>query len=332
MLPKEPWLAHRGITGNWPCFGRPTTVHADNGLAFRSNMLHRVCGEYHIGLTFRPLKTPQYGGHIEAFNKTLARKIHEIPGSTFFDVQHRGEYPSEDRASLTLEKFEKWLCEAVLEYHEEFHEGIQASPLSRYNEAFVIQKDALPIAAPEKFTDEKQLRIDFMPFVEQTVQQYGVQLWKVRYSHSILRPFVNSKIPGRYATKRTFRFHYDPRDVSHIFFYHPDLKQYFPIPYQNISNPKMSVWECTHANKELRKAGLEKIDEIAIVKHVRNRREIEAAAAKQSRSARRNAARVQSAERVPALSVVESSVTLLRQAEEQSDSRRVMRPYIVEDF
>ena len=139
MLPKAPWLASRGIEDPWPCHGRPVAVHADNGMAFRSKMLQRVCKEYQITLEFRPLKRPEFGGHIEALNKTIARKIHEAPGTTFFDVADRAEYPSERLAGLTLEEFERWLCEAVLEYHEEFHSMISGSPRARYTEAYLIK-------------------------------------------------------------------------------------------------------------------------------------------------------------------------------------------------
>jgi putative transposase len=324
MLPKGPWLAKKGLSLEWPCSGRPIAIHADNGLAFQSKMLHRACREYKMTLEFRALKTPQYGGIIEAFNKTLARKIHELKGTTFFGIDHRAEYPSEKLAFMPLEHFEKWLCETIFEYHEEYHSKLQCSPRARYDEAYREDDEKLPLLKPEKITNEERLRIDFMPFDTRTIQSYGVQFWYVRYAHPILRRYVNATAGGKNAAKREFRFHYDPRDISRIYFYHPDLEQYFAIPYRNRSNPSMSSWECVFASKELEKEGRAKIDERAIIESVKRRRAIEADAAATSKSARRNVQRVASAKAtsVP-LAVVPSEATV---------THRIIRPLIAQDI
>ena len=331
MLPKDKWLAQRNVVGSWPCHGRPITIYADNGMSFKSRMLLRTCREYGVNLRFRPLRNPHFGAHIEAFNKTIARYIHELKGSTFFDVKHKAEYRSEDHASYTLEEFERWLTETILQYHETFHSGISSSPISKYNEAYVLSRDSLPTAQPEKFTDEERLRIDFLPFVEQTIQQYGVQLFKMRYSHPILSPFVNARIAGSKSNKAKFRFHYDPRDISRVYFFHPKLLRYVAITNHDVTNPRMSLWEWKLAAAELRETGLAKIDERAIVDRVKKRRAIESEADRKTKAARRNVERRRTAAIVtPPLTVL--AAVPLRVAEADADRSRPMRPYAVEDF
>jgi len=331
MLPKGPWLAVKGVNLEWPCFGRPAELHVDNAMEFRGKMLHRACREYKIALNFRPLKTPEYGGHIEAFFKTLSRKIHELPGTTFFDVEHRGEYPSERKASMTLDDFEKWLIHTIFEYHEDFHSGIKCSPKSRYAEAFMPNGDSPPLATPEIPEDPERLGIDFSPYEERTIQKYGVQFWKIHYYHPVMKKFINAKALGSKGSKQRFRFHYDPRDISHIYFYHPDLKQYFPIPYSNITNPRMSAHEVLEADRYLRKLGKSKIDERAIVECVKKRRAIETEAAAKTKRARRNSERVRTGQgAVPRLSLVKNLP--LKVVSAKPVEPRILKPYAIEDL
>lgn len=325
MLPKPEWLTSIDAKVDWPCYGRPATIHVDNAMEFHGKMLHRACLEYTIALQFRKLRIPESNGHIEALMKTLSLKIHELEGTTFFDVAHRGEYKSEKKACLTLQQFERWLALAIAEYHESFHSEIKDSPKHRYRAAFQQGPNRLPLATPELFDDATRLRIDFMPYEERTVQQYGVQLFRIRYFHHVLRRFVNAK--GE-VKKRKFRFHYDPRDISRIYFYDPELEQYFPIPYADGTNPSISKWESIEAERHLVKAGRANIDEAAIMEIVKQRRAIEQEAASKTKAARRNSERVSSAAAIPKLSVVNGDIA--KHIVEQAGPR-VKRPFLVED-
>jgi putative transposase len=52
VLPKEKWLKALNVTFDWPCWGRPSCVHADNGPDFRSDALKKACLEHHIDMHF----------------------------------------------------------------------------------------------------------------------------------------------------------------------------------------------------------------------------------------------------------------------------------------
>jgi putative transposase len=51
--------------------------------------------------------------------------IHRLPGTTFSNTQERGDYPSEELASLTLEEIESFVLRWVVDvYHQKTHRGL----------------------------------------------------------------------------------------------------------------------------------------------------------------------------------------------------------------
>jgi putative transposase len=133
VLPKETWLAKRGIAGSWPCWGFPARIHLDNAKEFHGEMLRRACEQYGIMLEYRPVAQPHMGGHIERLLGTLLRALHELPGATFSSPQQRGSYDSEAKAVMTLGELERWLTEYIVGvYHAKRHRGIGTSPLQRW--------------------------------------------------------------------------------------------------------------------------------------------------------------------------------------------------------
>jgi putative transposase len=61
---KAPWLARLGIEASWPS-GLPEAVHLDNAAEFHAAALVRGCEEHGIAISYRPVATPHYGGHVE---------------------------------------------------------------------------------------------------------------------------------------------------------------------------------------------------------------------------------------------------------------------------
>jgi putative transposase len=108
---------------------------------------------------------------------------------------------------------------------------------------------------PRRIIDEDRLRLDLMPYFERTVQTYGVVLDEVHYYSDVLRRYVNAKEPDQPRTKRKFTFRRDPRDISTLYFYDPEVKDYFRIPYRDTAHSPMSIWEFREARRRLEKQG-----------------------------------------------------------------------------
>ena len=288
ILPKETWLEKIGVEGTWSSWGFPKAIHADNAKEFRGDMLVRACEEYGMNLEWRPIGKPHYGGHIERLMGTFGTEIHDLPGTTFSNTTERRDYDSEKEAVMTLRELEKWLVTFIVgEYHERFHEGINTTPAAKWREGLLGSSEKPGTGLPLQVIDGDKLRLDFLPAIKRTVQQYGVQLDEVYYNHDILRRYINAKDEKNHCYKKSFTFKRDPRDISEIYFYDPELKQYFAIPYRDTSRPAISLWELREIKSELKRQGKSKVNETMIFETREKLREQEETAVKLTKSVRR---------------------------------------------
>lgn len=287
ILPKERWLEELGLDNvEWPCWGVMGVIHMDNAKEFRGDMLKVACNEYGIDLLLRPVKTPHYGGHIERLMGTVSKELTKLPGATFSNPKERGEYDSEGRAVMTLKELEQWLVLFVAKYHHRLHGGIGMSPLQKYREGLLGGNGRPPRGLPARRIDEEKVRLDFMPFVERTVQAYGVVVDDVHYFSDVLRPWVGASDPNNPKASRLFRFKRDPRDISQLYFLDPISERYFAVPYRDASLPPISLEELREARKAAKDAGYKDPDERILFDLVARQRDIVDQAAEKTKSAR----------------------------------------------
>lgn len=295
LLPKEAWLDKVKVEGGWPCWGVPGALHLDNAREFRGEMMQRACEKYGIRLEYRPVKTPEFGGHIERLMGTCMRKVHTLPGTTFSNPQQRGEYDSAKMAALTLREFEQWLTTYLINiYHKTVHKGINQIPYERFRDGILGTPDQPGTGLPERLYDETQVRIDFLPAIKRTVQYYGVQIDHMQYYADVLRSYVNRLEPssGKQKLKQLLTFKRDPRDITVLYLLEPDTKFYHRVPCRNTSRPEISVWEFRAAVRQLRKQGVEKLDEDSIFAAHDQLREFELAAVERTQRMTKSARRM----------------------------------------
>jgi putative transposase len=264
ILPKDTWLARHEINTPWPVWGIMDTVHADNAKEFRGSMLHKACEEYRIDLHWRPVARPHCGGHIERLLGTLNHEIHTLPGSTFSNPVARGTYDSEQHAAMTLSEFERWLSILIVEiYHQRLHSELGITPLQKYEEGIFGTDERPGRGLPERLLDETELRLTFMPYAERTVQPHGLVIDEIQYYDDVLKPWIHSTDPHETTGKRKRKFivRRDPRDISRVYFYDPELKRYFEIPYRNTVHPPISVWELREVRRTLKEEGRKLVNE-----------------------------------------------------------------------
>jgi putative transposase len=287
ILPKETWMARLGCADiEWPFYGVPDVLHMDNAREFRGNMLRVAANEYHIDLHLRPVKVPHYGAHIERLMGTVSEDLKSVAGATFSGPDEKGEYDAEGNACATFDELEQWLVIFFARYHRDIHRGIGTIPLAKWREGILGTKGKPGRGLPPRRNDTEKVRIDFMPFEERTVQDYGVVNDKVHYFHDVLRPWMNAPHPKNPRQKRKFRFRYDPRDISQLYFFDPDLKRYFAIPYRDSSLTPVSMWELRAAQKAAIKLGMDQYNERDVFELINRQREIEEKAAEKTKAAR----------------------------------------------
>ncbi len=282
---KEFYLKSLGIEGVWPIQGLPNTIHTDNAAEFRGSNLEKFCSIFNINLMFRPKGQPFYGGHVERAIRTLNSHIHRLPGSTFSNPTERGEYNSEKKAVFTLKELEKYIAEWIVNiYHKSPHKGINGkTPLQIFEEK--ISSPDFPgmrLLTPQEL---KLAKISLLPGESRTIQKTGVSLFNITYYDDILVPFIKPTAPNK--KKESYLFRYDPKDLSKIYFYHPELKEYFEIPYRNLSHPSISKWELEVAKKELKAQNKKYYDENDIFATIEKLRQMEEEAANKTKLHRR---------------------------------------------
>jgi putative transposase len=91
------------------------------------------------------------------------------------------------------------------------------------------------------------------------------------------------------AKRRQFLFRRDPRDISVVHFWDPDLRRYSAVLYRNIAHPPMSVWELRELRRRLHESGTAQIDEVAIFAAYERLRDREARAATETKRVRLHA-------------------------------------------
>jgi putative transposase len=246
ILPKELLMSKYDVPGSWPCWGIMRSIHVDNAKEFRGAMLQRVCEQYNIELNWRPVKKPHWGGHIERLIGTLMKESHDLPGTTFSNTKERKEYDSEKKAALTIKEFEKWLITFITNvYHNRIHKSLGMSPLQKYTEGIFGKGEQKGTGLPKRILDDRKIKLDFLPYEERSIQEYGVVIDHIHYYHDVLRKWIHAIEPGsgKSKLKKKFIFKRDPRDISHVYFYDPEAKQYYEIPYRDTSKPPITIWE-----------------------------------------------------------------------------------------
>jgi putative transposase len=107
---------------------------------------------------------------------------------------------------MTFSELEKWLVLFFGRYHRKVHSGIGTTPLTKWREGLLGTKGKPGRGLPARRIDEEMLRINFMPFFERTVQNYGVLIDDVHYYHDVLRPWINAKHPELKSIKENSAF------------------------------------------------------------------------------------------------------------------------------
>lgn len=164
ILPKAPWLAERKVEAECPVHGLFSRLHLDNAKEFRSEALRRGCEQYGIGIDYRPVRTPHYGGHIERLIGTVMGKVHLLPGTTFSNVSAKGDWDPEKTAAMTLPELERWLAHAIAGlYHRTVHRALGITPLAAWERGIVGDEATPGRGEPVTVADSRRLLIDFLP-------------------------------------------------------------------------------------------------------------------------------------------------------------------------
>jgi putative transposase len=195
---------------------------------------------------------------------------------------------------MTLAEFERWLAITIVEiYHQRRHREIGTTPLQKYAEGIFGSAERPGRGLPDRLLEERRLHLDLMPYAARTVQPHGITIDAIQDYDDILRPWISAADPsdGRGKRKRKFIIRRDPRDLSQVYFYDPELTQYCEIPYRHTAHPPISVWELREARRRLKAEGQKAVNEARIFDAYNRLRGLETEAIHATKKARRAAQR-----------------------------------------
>lgn len=288
VLPKDGWLADVAVRADWPCWGKMRKIHCDNAKEFRGTVIGRACQDYNIVVEHRPPREPRYGGHIERGFRTWLTRAHRLKGTTFSNIEQKGDYDSERRAVMTRAELEKWFTIYVAKvYANSFHNGIKTTPLAKYKEGLLGTDNRPGIGLPDRIAEPTAFMLDFMPFKERTIQEYGVVIDHIFFWDDALRPWIHATDPKDAKRARKFTFRINPRDMREVYFRDPVSKTYVAIPYRDRTRPPVSRWEIQAAEKRLREAGYARVDQALIFEAIEEMHRVEQESELKTKKARR---------------------------------------------
>jgi putative transposase len=184
-------------------------------------------------------------------------QVHELPGTTFSDVQEKGTYDSEQHATMTIAELEQWYLDFVINvYHKTEHQSIGMTPEEKFYQAYLGVGDGTIPFLPSVPANTLKLRMALLPSMERSVQKNGITIDYVTYFSETLRKWI---IPAEYkklnknlnSTKVVCRR--DPRDISKIYVYDPDIDDYITVPYSDIKRPAINLSELRRSIAEAKK-------------------------------------------------------------------------------
>lgn len=257
ILPKDDLLKMYNVKGEWPVFGLPRAVSMDNAKEFRSVSLQKFCSEYRIKDIYRPVARSHFGGIIERMVKVSMEKMHIIPGTTFSSVEKKGTYDSSKHAIMTISELEQWYTDFIINiYHKTVHGTIHMTPEERLYQGMLGVGDGTIPFLPTVPSDTLKLRMALLPASERTVQKNGITIDYITYFSETLRKWI---IPAHYKKlnknlkSNNILCRRDPRDISKIYVYDPDIDNYIEVPYADIRRPAMNIKELRRSIAEAKK-------------------------------------------------------------------------------
>lgn len=114
------------VQNEWRAHGLPARLVPDNAAEFHADDLIAGFNELGIEIMYPRSRGPELKGSVERFFRTQnLGLIHNLPGTTFSNIQQKGDYKSEKHACFTLAQLEasvvKWIVDG---YHQTPHRGL----------------------------------------------------------------------------------------------------------------------------------------------------------------------------------------------------------------
>ena len=148
---------------------------------------------------------------------------------------------------MTISELEKWYLDFVINvYHKTEHSSLGMTPEEKFYQGLLgVGEDKSIPFLPTVPANTLKLRMALLPEIKRSVQKNGITIDYITYFSETLRKWI---IPTQYKRlkpdlQNSVVCRRDPRDVSKIYVYDEDIKDYITVPYADIRKPKMNLAE-----------------------------------------------------------------------------------------
>lgn len=222
IQPKDALVASvPGVSGPWPCFGKPDVLIPDQGKEFKARSFVDGCFSIGIDVQYTPVLKPWYKGKIERFFKTLSQGVfHRVPGTTFANFFARNKENTPDRvAVVTLDELRGHVLRFIVDvYHKRFHRGIGARPLETWMASVGRHGMNLP-PDPERVLAATSQSLFRVP------QPYGIEFEGLLYNSTAVAAYC-----VRAGAPSSVRVVVDALDLTRIRFLDAETNDFVMVP------------------------------------------------------------------------------------------------------
>ncbi|WP_109472768.1 DDE-type integrase/transposase/recombinase [Ornithinimicrobium cavernae] len=204
----------------------PHSLRSDHGSIFVGAHFRNLLAQFGITLMLSRGKKPTDNPHVERLHETYQRFYQQQPGFKGRAVHERGSYVGvvADEPLCTAQELGTRLRQFIaLDYHRQPHSGltlpgapgIRLTPLEMFD---AIAEATGRLLVPQ----HPDLIYQFLPIRWLRVGHAGVEYKDLTYDADVLEDLRDVR-PGQFRDKdNAVPFHYDPRDVTRLWFRHPD--------------------------------------------------------------------------------------------------------------
>jgi putative transposase len=112
---------------------------------------------------------------------------------------------------------------------------------------------------PPIVEDRESIKIALLPAFYRTVQKDGITLDGITYYSDVLRTWINRD--DEQGNKLKFKVKRDPLSIQKLYFFDPELKEYFELSYRKLHAPDMTVWDLYAAKRYLKENSIKDTNE-----------------------------------------------------------------------
>ncbi|WP_227754463.1 transposase family protein [Stagnihabitans tardus] len=230
MCRKDDWLAERGIAHPWEMYGRPKQIVVDSAKEFQSSTFTKGCADFGIAVRTRNKGTVHRGGIVERLLGKVNTVLRSLPGKTGRSIADRGDYSSDERASLTFAALERCIALAIIDHNQSQNARKLTVP------AIEWVRRRPPTDRP--IDDPDHVLLNFLPRKTRRISPQGVSLFAIDYFEHWLGPLV-----ARRDRLEPLDLCYDPRDISRIYIADPDTRVWRPVGRRDGMTMSITLWQ-----------------------------------------------------------------------------------------